>query len=108
MNGGWDARFAKLSPARLAELAALEDAFARGERRADLGAGEQPAKLRIADGNDPIAWTIILLPGSRLPLAYARSAPMFVGRRIRETAKRVLSDEQARRVRDLRRRGSSS
>ncbi len=103
MNGGWDERFAKLSPARLAELAALEDAFARGERRADLGAGEQPSKLRLADGNDPIAWTIILLPGRRLPLAYARSAPMLAGRRVRESAKRVLSDEQAERVRKLRR-----
>jgi CelD/BcsL family acetyltransferase involved in cellulose biosynthesis len=108
MNGGWDKRFAKFSPARLAELAALEDAFARGERRADLGPGEQPSKLRLADGNDPIAWTIILLPGRRLPLAYARSAPMLGGRRIRESAKRVLSEEQARRVRELRRRLSSS
>jgi hypothetical protein len=108
MNGGWDERFAKLSPARLAELAALEDAFARGERRADLGPGEQPAKLRLADGNDPIAWTIVLLPSGRLPLAYARSAPMLAGRRARETAERVLSEEQAKRVRELRGRLSST
>jgi CelD/BcsL family acetyltransferase involved in cellulose biosynthesis len=108
MNSGWDERFAKLSPARLAELAALEDAFARGERRADLGPGEQPSKLRLADGNDPIAWTIILLPGRRLPLAYARSVPMLAGRRARETAKRILSEEQAKRVRELRRRLSSA
>ncbi len=104
INSGWDERFAKLSPAILAELAALEDAFARGERRADLGPGEQLAKLRLADGNDPLAWTILMLPGRRLPLTYARSTPMLVSRRARETAKRIINDEQAKRLRELRKR----
>jgi CelD/BcsL family acetyltransferase involved in cellulose biosynthesis len=104
INGGWDARFAKLSPAMLAKLAALEDAFARGERRADLGPGEQFAKLRLADGNDPLAWTILILPGRRLPLAYARSVPMLAGRRAREAARRILDDAQAKRLRELSKR----
>jgi CelD/BcsL family acetyltransferase involved in cellulose biosynthesis len=102
INGGWDERFAKLSPAMLAELAALEDAFERGERRGDLGPGEQHAKRRVADGSDPLAWTILLLPGRKLPLAYAQTVPMLVGRRARATAKRVLDEEQANRMRRLR------
>jgi CelD/BcsL family acetyltransferase involved in cellulose biosynthesis len=104
MNGGWDERFAKLSPAMLAKLAALEDAFARGEHRIDLGPGEQLAKRRLADGNDPLAWTILLPPGRGQPLAYARSVPMLTSRWARAVAKRVLNDEHAKRLRDLRKR----
>jgi CelD/BcsL family acetyltransferase involved in cellulose biosynthesis len=104
INNGWDERFAKLSPAMLAKLAALEDAFSRGERRVDLGPGVQIAKLRLADGDDPLAWTVLMLPGRRLPLAYARSAPMLVSQRTRGAAKRILSDEQAKRLRELRER----
>jgi CelD/BcsL family acetyltransferase involved in cellulose biosynthesis len=103
INGGWDERFAKLSPAMLAKLAALEDSFARGERRVDLGPGEQPAKRRMADGNDPVAWTILMLPSHRLPITYVRSAPMLAGRRVREAAKRTLDDRQTNRLRRLRR-----
>jgi CelD/BcsL family acetyltransferase involved in cellulose biosynthesis len=102
INGGWDERFAKFSPAMIAKLAALEDAFARGERRVDLGPGEQPAKRRMADGSDPVAWTILMLPGRRLPLTYARSAPMLAGRRVRDAGKRILDEEQTNRLRGLR------
>jgi CelD/BcsL family acetyltransferase involved in cellulose biosynthesis len=102
VNGGWDERYAKLSPSMLAQLAALEDASARGERRVDLGPGEGSAKRRIADGDDPIAWTILLLPGRRLPLTYARSLPMLAGVRTREAAKRLLDEEWIERLRKLR------
>jgi CelD/BcsL family acetyltransferase involved in cellulose biosynthesis len=104
VNGGWDERFAKLSPAMLAKLAALEDAFERGERQVDMGPGEQPAKMRLTDGSDPVAWTILMLPGRRLALTYARSVPMLVDRRVRDASKRALNDDQAERLRRLRRR----
>jgi CelD/BcsL family acetyltransferase involved in cellulose biosynthesis len=101
-NGGWDARFAHLSPSILAIVDAIEDAFARAEARVDLGPGEQTFKRRVADGDDPVAWTLLLAPGRRLGLSYARSAPMLAGRSARETVKRAVSAERADRLRALR------
>jgi CelD/BcsL family acetyltransferase involved in cellulose biosynthesis len=102
LNGGWDERFARLSPSVLCLLAALEDAFARGDRRMDLAPGVQPYKLRMADGDDPVAWTLLMLPGPRLPLTYARTAPMLARRRLIELANRTLSEEQKDRLRRVR------
>jgi CelD/BcsL family acetyltransferase involved in cellulose biosynthesis len=102
MNGGWDERFAKLAPSLLCQLAGLEDAFIRGDRRLDMGPGTQRFKWRMADGNEPVAWTILMLPRLRLPLTYARTAPMLARRRVIGAAKRSLSDEQAARLRGLR------
>jgi CelD/BcsL family acetyltransferase involved in cellulose biosynthesis len=102
MNGGWDERFARLKPAMLTILHTVEDAFARGERRIDLAPGEQDYKLRFADGNDPVAWSIIMLPGRRLGLTYARSAPMLASHAVRAAGKRTLTAGQADRLRGLR------
>jgi CelD/BcsL family acetyltransferase involved in cellulose biosynthesis len=104
VNGGWDERFARLKPAMLGILHAIEDAFARGERRMDLGGGEQSYKQRFADGNDPVAWTILMLPGRRLPLTHIRTTPMLAGHALRDAAKRALTPEHANRLRSLRQR----
>jgi CelD/BcsL family acetyltransferase involved in cellulose biosynthesis len=56
INGGWDEEYAQFKPSMLGILDAIEDAFARGEQRMDLGPGAQPYKLRFADGTDPVAW----------------------------------------------------
>ncbi len=107
-NGGWDERFAKLKPAMLGILYAIEDALARGDERIDLAPGGQQYKLRFADGNDPVAWTILMTPGRRLPLTAARVTPMLAREAARETAKRLLSPEDAnrmRRIRNLAKRG---
>ncbi len=106
-NGGWDERFAKLKPAMLGILYAIEDAFARGDERIDLAPGGQQYKLRFADGNDPVAWTILMTPGWRLPLTAARLTPMLAQEAARGVAKRSLSEQGAarmRRIRDLVRR----
>jgi CelD/BcsL family acetyltransferase involved in cellulose biosynthesis len=104
VNGGWDERFARLKPPMLTILHAIEDAFTRGERRMDLGAGEQSYKQRFADGNDPVAWTILMLPGRRLPLTHMRTTPMLAGHTLREAAKRALTPEHANRLRSIRQR----
>ena len=104
MNGGWDERYAKFKPAMLGIYYAIENAFARGDRRLDLAPGEQPYKQRFADGNDPVAWTLLMLPGPRLPLTVARSAPLFVKVAARETAKQVLPESAVERIRGLRKR----
>lgn len=104
VNGGWDERFARFKPAMLAILHAIEDAFTRGERRMDLGAGEQSYKQRFADGNDPVAWTILMPPGRRLPLTHTRTMPMLAGHTLRDAAKRALTAEHADRLRSIRQR----
>ena len=105
LNGGWDEAHAKFSPSVLCLLATLEDAFERGDRRLDLAPGAQQYKLRMADGDDPVAWTLLLLPRARLPLSVARTAPMLAKRRAIRFTKRALSDEQVQRLRALRQRG---
>ena len=104
LNGGWDERHAKLKPSMLGLLDTVEEAFAHGEQLLDLGPGDQAYKQRFADGNDPIAWSILIPPGPRRPLTRAHTAPMLVSYRMRETAKRALSEKQADRLRALKRR----
>jgi CelD/BcsL family acetyltransferase involved in cellulose biosynthesis len=101
-NGGWDERYAKLKPAMLGILYAVEDAFACGDERIDLAPGGQQYKLRFADGNDPVAWTILMVPGARLPLTLARVTPMLAREAVRGVAKRSLPPRAADRVRHIR------
>jgi CelD/BcsL family acetyltransferase involved in cellulose biosynthesis len=108
VNGGWDDRHAKLKPSMLGLLDTVEETFATGEQRIDLGVGEQPYKQRFADGNDPICWSILIPPSRRRALTRARIAPMLVAHSLREAAKRTLTDEQADRLRTLRGRWSSA
>ena len=103
-NGGWDARFVKLRPTMVSVLAHVEDAIERGDRRIHMGIGDQDYKTRLADGNDPVAWTVILPPRARLPLTRLRTVPATARPALRDAAKRALTDEQIDRVRELRRR----
>ena len=54
MNGGWSESCRKLSPPLLATMRTIKDAFERGDRRLDLGLGDQSHKTRFANGNDPV------------------------------------------------------
>jgi len=94
INGGWDERFAKFKPSMLGLLAVIEDAFERGEDHIDLGLGEQHYKLRFADGDDPVAWTILIPAGVRLPLTLLRTAPMRGRATLKNMLKHRLSEKQ--------------
>jgi CelD/BcsL family acetyltransferase involved in cellulose biosynthesis len=104
LNCGWDERFAKFKPAMLALLDAVEESFERGDGHIDLGLGHESYKLRFADGDDPVAWTVLLVPGRRLPLTAARIAPTLVRAALRDASKRHLSEANVERLRGLRRR----
>lgn len=104
VNGGWDERFAKLKPPMLALLQAIEEGFERGERLLDLGVGVQPYKLRFADAEDPVAWTVLLPIGGRLPQTCLRVAPMLGGNALRNALKRHISKERLEGLRELRTR----
>ena len=107
VNGGWDERHAALKPSMLGLLYTVEAAFATGERRIDLGVGEQPYKQRFADACDLLGWSILLPPGRRRPLTRAHAAPMLARYAARDAAKRVLTDAQVERVKALRARVSA-
>ena len=78
--------------------------FERGDRRIHLGLGEQSYKQRLADGNDPVAWVMIMTPGPRLAKTLVRTAPLLARYAARDSAKRILTDEQTDGLRRLRSR----
>jgi len=104
LNGGWDERHAKLKPSMLGLLDTVEETFATGERRINLGAGEQAYKQRFADSSEPVGWSVLIPPGRRRMLTLAHTAPMRMRYTVRTAAKRALTDEQADRLRALRTR----
>lgn len=104
-NGGWDESQAKLRPALLVLVAAVEDAFRRGEARVDLGGGAHPYKLRLADTpvTDAIGTRTMLPLGSRFPIARAALVPRQARRVLLRGIRRLPPERQAQ-VRDLARR----
>jgi len=103
LNGGWDERHARLGVSSFCMLHAIEDAFARGDRRLDWGPGDQLFKRRFADGNDPVCWTMLLVPGPRIPLTLAHVTPTIARVRAREALRRTLPPERVEDLRQLRR-----
>jgi CelD/BcsL family acetyltransferase involved in cellulose biosynthesis len=102
VNIGWDERFKRLSAPRLAFLHTLEDAFARGERRLNLGWGRVDYKQGYANGGDMVAWDALLIPGAGLARTLPRALPLAASRRARQSAKRLLSQRHADRLSELR------
>ncbi len=76
--GGHDDDWARTKPALVALLAAVEDSFARGEERFDLGGGTHDYKLRFADGQEVLQWTSFAPRDARAGLNWARLAPSRV------------------------------
>jgi CelD/BcsL family acetyltransferase involved in cellulose biosynthesis len=105
VNSGWDQRFSQLRPVQLAILGLIEDAFAQQTARViDLGLGEEPYKLRFADGNDPVAWTVVVPPRQRVPLTAARLMPLLARYALRDVALRSLPEARLAQLRAWRSR----
>jgi CelD/BcsL family acetyltransferase involved in cellulose biosynthesis len=102
VNGGWDERFARFKPPMIGILGMIEEAFERGEECVDLGVGDQPYKRRFADRDEPVAWTILLLPRARLPLTCARVVPMIGSTTLRRAIKRNMPTRHLDRYRQVR------
>jgi CelD/BcsL family acetyltransferase involved in cellulose biosynthesis len=102
VNVGWDERHKRLSPPRLAFLHTIEDAFARGERRLNLGFGRVDYKQGYANGGDVVVWDELLIPGRTLVRALPRTVPRMLSRQVRTSVKRALTQEQADRLRAAR------
>ena len=106
ISGGWDERWKPLSPPLQATMRTIEDSIERGEFRLDLGAGDESHKTRFANQNTPLAWSVLMAPGRRLPQTLAVTAPMLADSATREFAKHALTSHQLERVRRLKRRVS--
>ncbi len=102
VNSGWDERYAKLAPAKLAVLRVVQGAYEHGCARVHLGVGEKASKLRLANGNDPVAWTLFMPPSSRLPLTYGGALPGLLRRRASDAAERALPADRLEALRRLR------
>ncbi len=101
MNAGWDERYASLSPAKLACMRVLRSAFEQGARRVSLGSGDSSNKLRLANGNEPVAWTLVMPPAAGLPAAYARALPDLLRAHARDVAGRALTPERLAQTRGV-------
>jgi CelD/BcsL family acetyltransferase involved in cellulose biosynthesis len=90
INSAWDESYAHLSPSKLAVSRVVQEACERGCTRVHLGLGNSPNKLRLANGNDPVAWTVLMRPSARLPLTYGRVLPALLRNNARDAARRAL------------------
>jgi CelD/BcsL family acetyltransferase involved in cellulose biosynthesis len=91
--GGFDERYARLSPSMIGFLALVEDAFACGAERIDLGAGSADWKRRFADTEGTLAWRRVVPRGRRHVRARLGLAP---GQWRRSLARRVPDELRAR------------
>jgi CelD/BcsL family acetyltransferase involved in cellulose biosynthesis len=64
MHQGFDRDWAGVSPGMQTMVAAIEDAFAREERRIDFGPPAYGYKARLADRDEPLAWITLVPPGA--------------------------------------------
>jgi CelD/BcsL family acetyltransferase involved in cellulose biosynthesis len=107
VNTGWDERFKHFSPARLALLYTLEDSIARHDRRYSLGReashrlgrGMSSYKRGFADGNDPVAESVLLPRDPRL--ARTMLTTDVVRRQLRRSIRQALSDDEVDRAKGL-------
>jgi CelD/BcsL family acetyltransferase involved in cellulose biosynthesis len=93
-NSGLDAAHSRLSPARLALLSAVEEAFERGERHFDLGGGEDAYKLQFANDNEPVVWQTAFPRGLRYPLTRAQLLPKHTRYQLRRLGRRLPARRQ--------------
>lgn len=100
-NGGFDERWGEHSPGVVAILAAIEDAFERGDDLMDLGGGEAGYKERLADEDRPVAWRTSYMRGPRYPLARLRRLPEQVARQGSRRLRERLGPDRLNRLRGL-------
>ena len=106
LNVGWDDSFARMAPAKLAVLRVIADAYAKDVRRVGLGNGGLANKIRLANGDDPVAWTTVIPASPMAPLAYGMLLPRLLRIHARELAGRALPEPWLERLKALAARGA--
>ncbi len=88
-NGGWDESWARHSPAIHGLVGAIHDAMGRGECRVDFGEGAHQYKLRLADGDAPVAWVSLYPRTPRGALARLAASGQHIRGFVREAVNRL-------------------
>ncbi len=92
---GFDAAHHDLEPSKISILHVVEDAWAAGGARLDLGEGDFAYKRRFADGEETLVRVAVVPPSvRRLPVAAVLAVPV-----LRRTVAEHLSDEHRQRLR---------
>jgi CelD/BcsL family acetyltransferase involved in cellulose biosynthesis len=98
VNVGWDEQYARLAPASLAVLRVVAGAYEKGCRRLRLGNGRLANKVRLSNTDDPVAWTALVPPSSRAPLAYGTLLPGLLRMHGRELLVHALGERWLERL----------
>ena len=98
---GFDEEFAQISPIHLTILAAIEDAYRRGDQRIDFGGGSERHKQSFANADLPVRWEGLVIRSRRYPLTRARLAPEQGRWLAHRLARRLLSPSRRARVKRL-------
>ena len=93
-NGGFDPEWSELRPGFEALAYAVEHAFGEGDRRVDFGGGAQSYKSRLADGDDPLASSLVLTGGTGRSVRAAQLMPERIGRVTKRLVKGLPSPLQ--------------
>jgi len=104
VNTGWDDRWKRFSPAQLVTVRKIEDACARGERRLHMGWGTLDYKRAFADGDDPVAWDVLIPAGRGALRGLAAYGPAISRYAARAAALRTLPPATIERARSASRR----
>lgn len=106
LNVGWDESYAKLAPAKLAVLRVIADGYEKDVRRVGLGNGGLANKVRLANGDEPVAWTTVIPPSPAMAPAYAALLPVLLRNHARELAGKTLPEPWLERLKALLARGA--
>lgn len=101
---GFDPDWSQYAPGLQVRLVTLRAAARHGVQLVDLGGGAAEYKVRMADGDMPIAWRTLFPAGLRYPMIRLRLAPKHLRQAARRAAHR-LPDRQLERLKRLLRRG---
>lgn len=91
--GGFHPDWGTYQPALQTLIAAIEDGWERGDRRIDLGAGGQDYKYRLADGEVPVVWGVLVPPSRNRWLVRARLGPYHLRRAVLNRASPELKEK---------------
>jgi CelD/BcsL family acetyltransferase involved in cellulose biosynthesis len=88
-NGGWDPAWGAARPSTALAHRAIADCFELGDRRLDWGENAPMAKLRLSDGDDPLAWANVLPRDLSYPLVRAATVPARFTGNVRMAVRRL-------------------
>ena len=94
---GFDSARARLEPSKLSILHVVEDAFASGAAKLDLGEGDMPHKRRFTDQEEILAHVAVVPWSPRLPQAAVGVAPQ-VARRVAAQRLSARTKHRLRRI----------